>query len=584
MSGRWTKAAALGLLVVTLAGCSTTAAPKKKGTAAEPVRNATAHVTRGTDRMIRGATGRGSGGMGTWFSGLWGGSNRGSAYGTGTTNNRMGAGMTRGTYPTPATGTGGARTGGTGASFGASSTRMGPAGTGLLGGPGTRTGNTGLTGAAGTRRGTSGASMGGMGGYGMSGYGMGGSGTVRGTTGAGRARGMTGASSTRMGAKGTTSAAGTTSGKKPLRVVGFFTEDASKKGLVAIGRDPKALSDLSPWWYTVQSDGSIKDTSTPATRAWATKHKMPLIPLVTNGGEYKVLTDDTAMRTAIENLTQIAHKNNYAGLNVDFQGLPSSARNGLNAFVDDLSHNLHAMNKTVAVDIIPTQAQTGTGGAYDEVTLSHYADYLVLMTYDRHDNTSPPGPVSPHNWVVGAVKHALAAGVPANKILLGVNSYGYNWNLSTGKGTTVGQAQATSTSGTKTYSSTTKENKVTYTRNGVKHVIYYGGRRSLADKLAIARQYKLAGIAIWKVGYEDQAYWQELLTKNGDASSTATSNSTSGTSGSTTGGSAASGKRTGHAKPMTHRPIGTRTNGAKNGATTHGGTARSQSGKARGTK
>ncbi len=563
MSGRWTKAAALGLLVVTLAGCSTTAAPKKKGTAAEPVRNATAHVTRGTDRMIRGATGRGSGSMGTWFSGLWGGSNRGTAYGTGSTSTRMGAGMTRGTYPTPVTGTGGARTGGTGASFGASSTRRGPGGTGLLGG----TGNTGLTGAAGTRRGTSGASMGGMGGYGM-----GGTGTVR---------GMTGASSTRTGSKGTTSAAGTIG--KPLRVVGFFTEDASKKGLVAIGRDPKALSDLSPWWYTVQSDGSIKDTSTPATRAWAANHKMPLIPLVTNGGEYKVLTDDTAMRTAVENLTQIAHKNNYAGLNVDFQGLPSSARNGLNAFVDDLAHNLHAMNKTISVDIIPTQAQTGSGGAYDEVTLSHYADYLVLMTYDRHDNTSPPGPVSPHNWVVSAVKHALQSGVPANKILLGVNSYGYNWNLSTGKGTTVGQAQATSTSGTKTYSSTTKENRVTYTRNGVKHVIYYGGRKSLADKLAIARQYKLAGIAIWKVGYEDQAYWQELLTKNGDASST-TTNATSGTTGSAAGGSAASGKRTGHAKPMTHRPIGTRTGGAKHGTKTHGGTARSQSGKARGTK
>ncbi len=584
MSGRWTKAAALGLLVITLAGCSTTAAPKKKGTAAEPVRNATAHVTRGTDRMIRGATGRGSGGMGSWFSGLWG-TNRATPGGTGTTNPRLGAGMTRGTYPTPATGAGGTKTGGTGASFGASSTRMGPAGTGLLGGPGTRTSNTGMTGTTRTGGATGNTGL------------MGAAGT---RTGKGSLRGMTGASSTKTGTKGSTTsaagtkgstsgmkgAAGTTTGKKPLRVVGFFTEDSSKKGLVAIGRDPKALSDLSPWWYTVQSDGSIKDTSTPATRSWATSHKVPLIPLVTNGGEYKVLQDNTAMHTAIENLTQLAHKNNYAGLNVDFQGLPASARTGLNSFVDELASNLHAMNKTVAVDIIPTQAQTGAHGAYDEVTLSRYADYLVLMTYDRHDNTSAPGPVSPHNWVVGAVKHTLQAGVPASKIILGVNSYGYNWNLSTGKGTTVGQAQATTTpSAKKTYNPSTKETKITYTKNGVTHVIYYGGRKSLADKIAIARQYKLAGIAIWKVGYENQAYWQELLTKNGNAASGASTSTGSSSTSSGAGGSAATSKRTNHSKPMTHRPIGTRTGGSKHtGTKSHGGTARSQSGKARGKK
>lgn len=534
MSGRWTKAAALGLLLVTLAGCSPTAAPQKKGTAAEPVRNATSHVTRGTDRMIRGATGRGTGrvGMGgNWFSGLWG-PNRATTRGTGTTNPRMGAGMSRGTYPTPATGRGGM---GTGAGFGASSTRR--VGTGMT-----------------TRMGASGTANTGL---------------------AGR-RGMMGANSTRTKGKGILGAAGTT-GRKPLRVVGFFTEDASRKGLTAIGRDPKALSDLSPWWYVVQADGSITDKSTPATRAWATQHKMPLVPLVTNGGEYKVLTDNTAMHTAITNLTQIAHKNNYAGLNVDFQGLPFQARTGLNAFVDELSHNLHAMNKTIAVDIIPTQAQTGAHGAYDEVTLSHYADQLVLMSYDRHDNTSPPGPVAPHNWVVSGVKHALAAGVPASKILLGVNSYGYDWNLKSGGGTTVGQAQAAAMpSSQKTFSSTTKETKVTFTKNGVKHVIYYGGRKALADKLAIARKYKLAGIAIWKVGYENQAYWQELLTQNGNASDAA-----SGSSASTTGGSAAKRTRKGHhtVKPMTHRPIG-----ARHGAKPHGGTARSHSGKMRGKK
>ena len=539
MSGRWTKAAALGLLLVTVAGCSPTAAPNKKGTAAEPLRKATSHVTRGTDSMVRGATHRGtgsSGSAGNWFSGLWG-PNRATTRGTGTTNPRLGAGMTRGTHPTPATGRGGVRTGGTGAQFGAAGTRMGPAGTGLVG-VGPRTTRMGASSRIGT--------------HGQTGV-----------------RGMFGAAGSM--------------GKKPLRVVGFFTEDASRKGLVAIGRDPKELSDLSPWWYTLNSDGSVKDSSTAATRSWAYAHKVPLVPLVTNGGEYKVLEDNTAMHTAIQNLVSLVQKNNYAGLNIDFQGLPFQARTGLNAFVDELSSQMHSMNKTVAVDIIPTQAQTGAHGAYDEVTLSHYADQLILMTYDRHDNTSSPGPVSPHAWVVAAVKHALASGVPASKIVLGVNSYGYDWNVSTGKGTTVGQAQASSTPNSqKSYSSTTKETKVTFTKNGVKHVIYYGGRQALADKIAIAKQYKLAGIAIWKVGYENQAYWQELLKVNGDAASLQ-----QGATSSAAPSAAFKAKK--HAKkPITHRPIGTktgRTSPAKMKKSTgkHAGTSRSQSGTKRGT-
>ena len=615
MSGRWTKAATVGLLLVTLAGCSPTAAPKKKGTAAEPMRKATSHVTRGTDRMIRGATGRGTG---NFWSGLWGTGGRGTSGTrnmTGAAGTNGGAGTTRGTWPVPATGAGGRGTGGTG-SFGASSTRMGTGtgvGTGGIGPSTTRmgassrngtsgtgmtgagtTGNTGMTGgAAGTGFMGATGTRGGTGATGMGTSGMTATRGGKGTTGMGThtgATGMTGASRTRTGGKGMLGAAGTTGtgARKPLSVIGFFTEDASKKGLTALGRDPKAVSDLSPWWYTLKADGTVVDKSTATTRAWASAHKVPLVPLVTNGGESKVLEDGTAMRTAVEKLTQIAHKNNYAGLNVDFQGLPATARSGLNAFVDELAHNLHAMHKTLAVDIIPTQAQTGAGGAYDEHTLAAYADRLVLMTYDRHDDTSAAGPVSPHNWVVSAVQHALQSGVPAKKILLGVNSYGYDWNTSTGKGTTIGQAQAAALPAKdQHYSAATREIRVTYTKGGVQHVVYYGGRKALSDKIAIAKKYKLSGIAIWKIGYENQAFWQELLKKNGDAASGA---ATSGAAA----GSAASHTRTGHGtgkgmkgKPMTHRPIGTRSGSTtKHGGTTgkHGGTARSHSGKMRGKK
>ncbi len=552
MSGRWTKIVAAVSLAVVLGGCNPTAAPNKSGTAAEPLRRSASRVTRGTDRMVRGSTARGGnttttnrGGLFGMFS--WNGARNGNRAGTGTgtaTGNYTGRGAT-----------------------GAATTR-----------------NRNLWGALG---GTTGAGRGRTGGS-MSAS-KGNLARTGGGTGAfyfGR-KGRMGSPATRMGSTAAsrirTAAGGTTQG--PLHVIGFFTEDASASGLTALGRDPKALSYLSPWWYTLQSDGSVKDSSTAATRSWVKSHNVPVMPLVTNGGQSAVLTNNSAMKTAISNLVSLVDKNNYAGLNVDFQLLPSTARSGLNAFVDDLASQLHAKSKIVSVDIIPTAAQTGAGGAYDEVTLAHYADQLVLMTYDHHDDSSKAGPVSPHAWVVSSLQHALNSGVPAGKIFLGVNDYGYDWTTSGGKGVTIPQKVATVLQGTKTYDPTTTETKVTYTKNGQQHTVYYGGRQALADKVAIARKYKLYGIAIWKVGYENKAYWDELIKVNGDAASLHAGSASTSTAPSAAFKSKKHGK-----KPITHRPIGKKSGrraGPKKTNTkggVHSGTSRSKSGQKRGTK
>ncbi len=598
MSGRWTKiAAAVGLAVV-LGGCNPTAAPNKSGTAAEPLRRSASHVTRGTDQMVRGATTRKGGTTTAKRTGLFGifsssNTRTGNRMGTGTTGTSRGTGVgtTHGTGLTGNGTTGKSTTNKLGANrmtgTGVSSGR------GATGAAGSRKGNLWGNGMGGTGAGTMSATRGKGGKSGMSGskgslmsrgsgagafrFGKTGTAGTGGAAAANKTGGKSAASSTRTAAGGTT-----TSTTTPLHVIGFFTEGASVKGLTQLGRDPKALSYLSPWWYTLQADGSIKDKSTPATRAWIKTHNLPVMPLVTNGGQHAVLLSSSATTTAVQNLTNLVVKNNYAGINVDFQGLPSTTRSQLNAFVDDLAHQLHAHNKLVSVDIIPTQAQTGSGGAYDEVTLSHYADQIVLMTYDHHDDSSVPGPVSPHAWVLNSLQHTLKSGVPASKIVLGANDYGYDWNTTKKTAITIPQKVATTApSSEKSYDPTTKETKVTYTKNGDKHIAYYDGLKALADKVAMAKQYKLYGIAIWKVGYENHAFWQELIKVNGDAASLQAGATNA------TAPSAAAGTRKKGAKPMTHRPIGTKSGtgtGGKKGSTTHSGTSRSGSGTKRGTK
>src|SRR5699024_1405560 len=66
--------------------------------------------------------------------------------------------------------------------------------------------------------------------------------------------------------------------------------------------------------------------------------------------------------------------------------------------------------------------------AHDYAAHGEIADYVVLMTYEWGYSYGPPLAVSPIDKVRGVVDFALSA-MPAEKILLGQNLYGYDWTL-----------------------------------------------------------------------------------------------------------------------------------------------------------
>lgn len=85
----------------------------------------------------------------------------------------------------------------------------------------------------------------------------------------------------------------------------------------------------------------------------------------------------------------------------------------------------------------PLNVWYGDNGApkTDVSAFAQYIDHVLLMNYDVWGASSNPGPNAPMNYcgnswqpgsnAVNAVKNWKAAGMPANKIMLGVPSYGY---------------------------------------------------------------------------------------------------------------------------------------------------------------
>jgi len=299
-----------------------------------------------------------------------------------------------------------------------------------------------------------------------------------------------------------------------LAVIAFYDEDQELTGpnsLDLLKRNIKRVDVFSPFWYSVDKDGSL-NTRIGNSRAVAEQAKLVIMPLVTNaGGTDKPTMDPNVRRHAIQNIVAEVNKNKWAGVNIDFQLLSPESRHGLTQFIKDLKAAL-PRDKKVFVSIIPPAQESDSSAPYDYKALTAAADGLVLMAYDRHDDTSDPGPVAPIDWVEQSIKTVLASGVSPSRLFLGIALYGYDWPSEGGTAVTMPMKKIEAERHEDhQFDQASKESYYNYTADdGTTHVVWYEDEMSLPYKIALVRKYNLPGIACWRVGYEDQNWWDTL--------------------------------------------------------------------------
>lgn|GEM_PF-1904014 len=316
-----------------------------------------------------------------------------------------------------------------------------------------------------------------------------------------------------------------------LRVLTFY-DDRGQPGsstvLPLVNANRAAISDLAPRWYTVMADGSLRDLSQNYVKTFARKNNIRLMPLVTNGSGTSAFLLNAgnctagACAAAVNNLAAMLRKQNYDGLNIDFELLKPKARQGLVAFMRQLHARTQAMGKQLTVDVIPAGNRRQAAGAYDFPALAQNSDDVVLMTYDAHDDTSRSGPIAPLAWVRQRVNLALSLGVPPKKLILGLADYGYDWT-SADHATTVSLKQAQSLIqrfGVKVARTSDGEPHFTYTTGGTTHTVWYEDGRAILPKIQLARQLGLKGLALWVAGDETALYWHSLRAAAGTLATT----------------------------------------------------------------
>ena len=334
---------------------------------------------------------------------------------------------------------------------------------------------------------------------------------------------------------------GCTPAKKPLassrlEVVGFYEngDTQGQGGVQGPGdneqtfvssfpalRDNADLIDIiSPYWYSVDADGNINTAKPdPDVVKFARDKKIAIWALVNNsktgsapaGG---VLSDPDTRANAIKNIVDIADKGGYEGIFLDFQLIPPKSGADLTAMVRDLAKALHAKKKKLGVALFPKiDVSPEVSGAYDYGALAKASDMVLLMAYDRHYESSSPGPVSPLPWVEANLKYALKT-VPASKLVLGIGTYGYDWPVGGGNGeyiaTRVALARADKYGATVNRDSTSGQPYFTYTVNGQQHEVWFQDAKAAGQRIDLAKRYKLRGVGIWRLGFEEPGFWKVI--------------------------------------------------------------------------
>ncbi|HEU4964855.1 MAG TPA: glycosyl hydrolase family 18 protein [Bacilli bacterium] len=237
---------------------------------------------------------------------------------------------------------------------------------------------------------------------------------------------------------------------------------------------------------------------------------------------HQLLNDSQARKRAVENALHLVTSQGYRGVNVDFENMLPEDREPYNQFIRELSDAFHKADRQVLVSVAAKTVDAPHSkwiGAFDYATLGRWADKVQLMTYDEHGTWGEPGPVASYPWVRNVLTYATSQ-IPAEKVLLGLPAYGYDWNLTAGKGHHKAVAwksmpsllQAAIKYGSNpAWDEEMRSPYLNYTaEDGAKHIVWYENIDSIKAKVQLAKQYQVGGVAMWRMGLEDESFWQAV--------------------------------------------------------------------------
>lgn len=302
----------------------------------------------------------------------------------------------------------------------------------------------------------------------------------------------------------------------PIFAAYYDNRDVAYASLTAFGHHVDWLIYVR---HVIQPDGTISGYHSPRTLAWAAQSGRPVLVMFGNHDRqinHALLTNPEAQVRAAKAIRDMLVERGYAGINLDMEDIPWEDRPLLTAFVRRLAEALRPAGKLVTI-AVPAKTSDNPrhawSGAFDYAALGELVDYVVIMTYDEHWPSSPPGPIGSLPWMEAVVRYAASV-IPPSKILLGIPGYAYDWPDGGRARGIFGKAApdlAQRNGARPAYDAALGEATFTYRgEDGRRHTVWYTPPEGVAAKLRLVERYRLAGAAYWQMGYEGPEFWQAV--------------------------------------------------------------------------
>lgn len=281
----------------------------------------------------------------------------------------------------------------------------------------------------------------------------------------------------------------------------------------------KNINVISPAWFDFsKADGTLSDLGTVKYVENAHQRGIKVWAMLRHNFEQPALTEQILMSTqkrqyVINQLINLAKKYDLDGINIDIENIQTETSKAWVEFIRELYPQLKAEGLIVSVDIYTPSSWSGH---YEREKVSESCDYFMLMAYDQHWlGSEKAGSVSELPWAKEGIEMTLKE-VPKEKLVLGIPLYTRLW-AETANGL---ETRSYSMVQTKQLLATRPETPTFDANSGLKYIEYQKDNKlyklwiedvdSLKERLKFVKEYDLAGIAAWRLGYETADVWDIL--------------------------------------------------------------------------
>lgn len=280
----------------------------------------------------------------------------------------------------------------------------------------------------------------------------------------------------------------------------------------------KGMNVISPTWFSLtDNNGNYRSLASKDYVVKAHAKGLQVWALIDNFSAdvqtETLLASTSTRRKLIDSLIVDAEKYDLDGLNLDFESLKTEAGVHYIEFIRELSIPCRQKGIVLSVDnYVPARYNS----FYNLKEQGIVADYVIMMGYDEHFAGGEPGSVSSISYVKNGISGMLED-VPKEKLINAVPFYTRLW-IEAGDGSITSKAMgiadakkwADNNQVELTWQADTAQYYGEKQTNDGAWFLWMEEERSLKEKMNVVRQNDLAGVACWKLGFEDSAAWDSI--------------------------------------------------------------------------